>query len=74
MVQAGAAPVTWPQVVLEFRRGRARREAAMEVQEVAVEQAGAYVQRMRYVLGMSPWAAGLFEEPPKPSGRIPKGE
>ncbi len=74
MEQAGVAPVTWPQVVLGLWRGWARQETAMEVQEVAVEQAGAYVQRMRYVLEMSPWAAGLLEEPSKPSGRIPKGE
>ena len=52
MVQTGAAPVTWPQVVLELWLGRARQETTIEVQKVPVEHAGAYGQRMGYVLEM----------------------
>ena len=52
MVQTGPAPATWPRVVLELWRGRTRQETTMEVQKVAVEHAGAYGWRMRYVLEM----------------------
>ena len=56
MVQAGAAPVTWLRVMLELQRDWARQETAMEVQQVAVEHAGAYGKGMRYVMEM--FAAG----------------
>ncbi|MFI1676319.1 hydrolase [Streptomyces sp. NPDC020607] len=42
MVQAGAVPVTWVQVLLELQRDWARTETYVPVTEVVKEHAGAY--------------------------------
>ncbi|HOC38666.1 MAG TPA: hydrolase [Thermodesulfobacteriota bacterium] len=42
MVQAGAIPVTWLQVLLEFQRDWAREETYEPVLEIAKQHAGAY--------------------------------
>ncbi|MET8586052.1 hydrolase [Streptomyces collinus] len=42
MVQAGAAPVTWVQVLLELQRDWAREETYVPVTEVVKEHGGAY--------------------------------
>lgn len=42
MVQAGAVPVTWLQVLLEFQRDWARQETYYPVLEIAKAHAGAY--------------------------------
>ncbi|WP_055697365.1 MULTISPECIES: hydrolase [Streptomyces] len=42
MVQAGAVPVTWVQVLLELQRDWARAETYVPVTEVVKEHAGAY--------------------------------
>ena len=42
MIQAGAVPMTWVQVLLELQRDWARQETYVPVLEVAKEHAGAY--------------------------------
>jgi nicotinamidase-related amidase len=42
MIQAGAVPVTWLQVLLEFQRDWARQETYEPVLEIAKDHAGAY--------------------------------
>jgi nicotinamidase-related amidase len=54
MVQAGAVPVTWLQVLLELQRDWARQETYAAVTGTAVEHAGAYgigIQYAKAVLG-----------------------
>lgn len=54
MVQAGAVPVTWLQVMLEWQRDWARQETYDAVMKVANEHAGSYgigIQYARAVLG-----------------------
>lgn len=42
MLQAGAVPVTWLQVLLEYQRDWARQETYIPVNNIAKEHAGAY--------------------------------
>ncbi|AKT41674.1 hydrolase [Chondromyces crocatus] len=54
MVQAGAVPVTWLQVLLELQRDWARQETYDAVTKLAMEHAGAYgvgIQYAKAVLG-----------------------
>ncbi|MCD1294219.1 hydrolase [Methanocella sp. CWC-04] len=48
MIQAGAVPVTWLQVLLELQRDWARQETYDEVLKVAKEHAGAYGVGIQY--------------------------
>ncbi len=52
MIQAGAAPVTWLQVLLEFQRDWARQETYDAVLEVVKEHGGAYGQGVVYAHAM----------------------
>lgn len=54
MVQAGAVPVTWLQVLLELQRDWARQETYEPVNQLAMQHAGSYgvgIQYARAVLG-----------------------
>lgn len=42
MIHAGAVPVTWLQVLLEYQRDWARQETYIPVNNIAKEHAGAY--------------------------------
>jgi len=48
LIQAGVAPVTWLQVLLEFQRDWARQETYNVVMDVAKAHAGAYGIGIRY--------------------------
>jgi nicotinamidase-related amidase len=48
MVQAGAVPVTWLQVLLELQRDWARGETYDAVTQTAIEHAGAYGVGLQY--------------------------
>ena len=48
LVQAGAVPMTWQQVMLEWQRDWARQETYMPVLEVAMAHGGAYGVGIRY--------------------------
>jgi nicotinamidase-related amidase len=48
MVQAGAIPVTWLQVLLELQRDWARQETYVPVVQTAIEHAGAYGVGLQY--------------------------
>jgi hypothetical protein len=48
MIQAGATPVTWQQVLLEFQRDWSRREHYDEVMELIKEHGGAYGMGIEY--------------------------
>lgn len=52
MVQAGAIPVTWLQVVLEYQRDWARKETYAPVNEIVQEHARAYGLGVYYVRAM----------------------
>jgi len=52
MIQAGAVPVTWQQVLLEFQRDWARRETYDAVIGVAKEHSGAYGIGVEYAYTM----------------------
>ena len=52
IIQAGAVPVTWLQVVLEFQRDWARRETYNPVMEIVKEHAGAYGSGVEYAYTM----------------------
>ncbi|MGO4422976.1 hydrolase, partial [Streptomyces sp. MCAF7] len=59
MIQAGAVPVTWVQVLLELQRDWARTETYGPVTEVVKEHAGAYGLGVFYAQSMiDPHAAG----------------
>ncbi|ADI12287.1 isochorismatase hydrolase [Streptomyces bingchenggensis BCW-1] len=59
MIQAGAVPVTWVQVLLELQRDWARTETYGPVTEVVKEHAGAYGLGVFYAQSMiNPHAAG----------------
>ncbi|MGW0881860.1 hydrolase [Streptomyces sp. NPDC002671] len=59
MIQAGAVPVTWVQVLLELQRDWARTETYVPVTEVVKEHAGAYGLGVVYAQAMiDPHAAG----------------
>lgn len=48
MIQAGATPVTWQQVLLEFQRDWARKETYDQVIELVAEHSGAYGMGIDY--------------------------
>ena len=52
MVQAGAVPVTWQQVLLEWQRDWARRETYDAVMKIAKEHSGAYGMGIDYAYTM----------------------
>lgn len=52
VVQAGAAPVTWIQVLLEFQRDWARKETYNDVMAIVKEHAGAYGVGVEYAYTM----------------------
>ena len=51
VVQAGAVPVTWMQLVLEWQRDWARTETAKAVGDVIKEHGGTYGQGIEYYYG-----------------------
>jgi nicotinamidase-related amidase len=61
VVQAGAVPVTWQQVLLEFQRDWARRETYDAVMEIVLEHSGAYGQGVEYAYTM------VHKQPPYPT-------
>lgn len=52
IIQAGAVPVTWQQVLLEFQRDWARRETYDAVMKIVLEHSGAYGQGVEYAYTM----------------------
>jgi nicotinamidase-related amidase len=52
IVQAGAVPVTWQQVLLEFQRDWAHKETYDAVMEVVIQHSGAYGQGVEYAYTM----------------------
>lgn len=58
MIQAGAKPVTWLQVALEFQRDWARGETYNAVMELATKHAGAYGLGVFYAHSMMGEQAG----------------
>lgn len=52
VVQAGAVPVTWQQVMLEFQRDWAKRETYDAVMQIVLEHSGAYGQGVEYAYTM----------------------
>jgi nicotinamidase-related amidase len=52
VVQAGAVPVTWLQVLLEFQRDWAKRDTYNAVMEIVLEHCGAYGQGVEYAYTM----------------------
>ncbi|MEM7600169.1 MAG: hydrolase [Verrucomicrobiota bacterium] len=52
VVQAGAVPVTWQQVMLEWQRDWSRKDTYKAVNEIIVEHSGAYGQGIRYAVDM----------------------
>ena len=60
IVQAGAVPVTWQQVLLEFQRDWARKETYDAVMKVVLEHSGAYGQGVEYAYTM------VHGQPPAP--------
>ncbi len=61
VVQAGAVPVTWLQVLLEFQRDWARRETYDAVMKLVIDHAGAYGQGVEYAYTM------VHGQPPFPA-------
>jgi nicotinamidase-related amidase len=61
VVQAGAVPVTWLQVLLEFQRDWARRETYDAVMKLVIDHAGAYGQGVEYAYTM------VHGQPPFPT-------
>lgn len=54
MIQAGAVPVTWLQVLLEFQRDWSRRETYNPVIEIVKQHTGAYGAGIEYASTMLP--------------------
>ena len=52
VIQAGAVPVTWLQVMLEWQRDWARRDTYDAVMDIVKEHAGAYGSGVEYVYTM----------------------
>ena len=52
VVQAGAVPVTWQQVMLEWQRDWARRETYDAVMKIVLDHSGAYGQGVEYAYTM----------------------
>ena len=58
MIQAGAIPVTWLQVLCELQRDWARQETYASVMELLKEHAGAYGAGIFYAESMLPGSHG----------------
>lgn len=52
VVQSGAVPVTWQQVLLEFQRDWAHKETYNDVMGIVMEHSGAYGQGVEYAYTM----------------------
>ena len=52
MVQAGAVPVTWQQVLLEWQRDWAKRDTYNAVMDIVREHSGAYGMGVDYCYTM----------------------
>jgi nicotinamidase-related amidase len=52
MIQAGAVPVTWQQVLLEFQRDWAHKETYNDVMALVREHSGAYGMGVDYAYTM----------------------
>lgn len=52
MVQAGAIPLTWIQIMAEWQRDWARTETAGAMREIALEHGGSYGQGLAYAEAM----------------------
>jgi nicotinamidase-related amidase len=52
MIQAGAVPVTWQQVMLEWQRDWARKETYKPVTDIAKQHSGAYGVGINYAYSM----------------------
>lgn len=63
MVQAGATPLTWLQLALEWQRDWARKPTYDALMEVLKEHAGAYGQGIEYAQTMLPSAASDDQNP-----------
>ncbi|SFH73423.1 hydrolase [Planctomicrobium piriforme] len=60
VIQAGAVPVSWLQVLLEFQRDWAKRETYDAVMKLVLEHCGAYGQGVEYAYTM------VHKQPPYP--------
>lgn len=72
MIQAGAAPLTWAQIMCEWQRDWARKETAGKVRDIALQHLGAYGQGLFYAQSMFKSHEGSGVQPP-PSQPRPKG-
>jgi hypothetical protein len=52
LIQAGAVPMVWLQVLLEFQRDRARRDTYDAVIDIVKQHAGAYGAGVEYAYTM----------------------
>jgi nicotinamidase-related amidase len=52
MIQAGAEPLTWAQIMAEWQRDWARKETAGKVRDIALHHLGAYGQGLVYAQAM----------------------
>lgn len=66
MIQAGAVPMTWQQVMYEWQRDWARHETADAVREIVQQHTGAFGQGVVYAKAM--WSAQ--EGKPLPSKQV----
>ncbi|HKT64327.1 MAG TPA: hydrolase [Burkholderia sp.] len=71
MVQAGAVPVTWQQVVLEWQRDWARRDTYDAVMNVVREHSGAYGMGVDYAYTMVHKAAQRTATPHESIAAVP---
>ncbi|VWC37486.1 isochorismatase [Burkholderia lata] len=71
MVQAGAVPVTWQQVVLEWQRDWARRDTYDAVMAVVREHSGAYGMGVDYAYTMVHKAAQRTATPHESLAAVP---
>jgi len=61
MEQAGVAPVTWVQVMLEWQRDWSRRATYDDVMKITLDHAGAYGQSVEYCYTMVHEAPNMVE-------------
>ncbi|WP_175686726.1 hydrolase [Burkholderia anthina] len=71
MVQAGAVPVTWQQVVLEWQRDWARRDTYDALMDVVREHSGAYGMGVDYAYTMVHKAAQRTATPHESIAAVP---
>ncbi|KML61302.1 chloroperoxidase [Burkholderia cepacia] len=71
MVQAGAVPVTWQQVVLEWQRDWARRDTYDAVMAIVREHSGAYGMGVDYAYTMVHKAAQRTATPHESLAAVP---